>query len=417
MKFAVEFVSNNSGRLGKLQVKQNGPEIATPMMMLTTKGGSIPWVPPQVFELVTRNPQMVQLTASTMGHMDESLAAWNNMERGVSDFVGFPDHGNVFFLRDPCITTPSGSNEGDSQPLFTRRGKVTVTAERYMEMVARIQPDIYQGLSDADTNGQSSKKRGQKSVERTEKFMQYIYQQRDTVKSVLLAPIVGGYDPFARTRSIKHAREQPSESYGGYVLEGFHNNGLTATTVDAAKLLPIVKHCVGQLEAEKPRMIPGAYTPTTIIELVGLGMDVFDTSYAFCATNNFKALTFTFLQDGREHSPFLDITDEAIKDEFGPLLSGCVCLACRRHSRAYVHHLYRTNELLGSMLLMVHNLHHLVLFFEAIRENVGWDTLPQLKELVRMQNRESPVDYSIAQHTQAITNANMDGGFAAAPAV
>ncbi|KAH8378922.1 hypothetical protein KR009_002105 [Drosophila setifemur] len=415
MKFALESFSKNSGRLGQLRIRDGASEQKTPLLMQTTKGGSIPWLGADVFEShVSQKPQVLEFTLSTMDQMAEALAQWNNQDRGVSDYVGFPGHQNVLLLRDPCENTPSGGNDRDVLPLFTRRGRGSLTAERYMEMVASIQPDMYQGLCDADTNAGSSNKRVQKSVDRTEKFMHYIYGEKNKVKATLLAPIVGGYNTFARTQSIKHAREQPSDSYGGYILEGFHSNGLTATALVPTQLLPIVEHCVKQLEEDKPRIIPGAYTPLTKLELIRLGMDVFDTSYAYCASYNFKALTFSFVQDGGEHVPFLDITDDAIKEEFTPIMSHCSCLTCQKHTRAYLHHLYKTNELLGPILLMVHNLHHYMSFFETIRESVAKDTLPQLIELVRNQNSSSQVDYSIAPNTKTITKASMSKGFAAA---
>ncbi|KAH8329721.1 hypothetical protein KR067_001236 [Drosophila pandora] len=415
MKFVIESISKNSGRLGQLRIREGGPDLKTPLLLQTTKGGSIPWLAGDVFEhQVSQEPQVLELTLSNMGHMAEALQQWNNQGRGVSDYVGFPGNPNLLLLRDPCETTPSGSNDRDIQPLFTRRGRESLTAETYIEIVAKIQPDIFQGLSDADTNAESSKKRSQKSVDRTEKFMQYIYEQSGKVKGTLLAPIVGGYNTFARTQSIKHAREQPAQSYGGYVLEGFHNNGLSATSLDTSKLLPIVEHCVKQLEEDKPRIIPGAYTPLTVLELIRLGIDVFDTSYAYCATHNFKALTFSFVQDEKEHKPFLDITDDTIKEEFTPLLRDCSCLTCQKHTRAYLHHLYKTNELLGPILLMIHNLHHYMAFFERIREAVANDTLPALTELVKAQNGKSSSDYSIVQNTKVISKATMSKGFVAA---
>ncbi|XP_001352614.1 queuine tRNA-ribosyltransferase accessory subunit 2 [Drosophila pseudoobscura] len=415
MKFVIESLTKNSGRLGRLHIKDGAPGQRTPLLMQTTKGGSIPYLSADVFEShVTETPQLLELTLSTIDHMSEALAQWNSADRGLSDYIGFPGHLNVLLLRDPCETTPAGGNDRDIQPLFTRRGKESLSAQRYMEMVASLRPDIYQGLCDADTNAESAKKRVQKSVDRTEKFMHYIYEHKSKVDSTLLAPIVGGYNTFARTQSIKHALEQPSGSYGGYVFEGFHTNGLSATILDASKLLPIVEHCVGQLEEEKPRMVPGAYTPLTTLELIGLGMDLFDTSYAYCAAVNFKALTFTFVQDEVVHVPLLDITDDAIKEDFSPLLKNCDCLSCQKHTRAYVHHLYKTNELLGPILLMVHNLHHYMAFFEAIRESIARDGLPQLTELVRRQNGDSQVDYSIAPNRKVISKATMGKGFAAA---
>ncbi|XP_017085277.1 queuine tRNA-ribosyltransferase accessory subunit 2 [Drosophila eugracilis] len=415
MKFAIESISKNSGRLGQLRIKDGGPEFRTPLLLQTTKGGSIPWLSADAFEShVSRKPQVLQFTLSTMDQMAEALMHWNRGgDRGLTDFVGLPGHLNILMLRDPCEITPSGGNDREIQPLFTRRGKESLTPERYMEMVASFKPDIYQGLSDADTNLESAKKRVQKSVDRTEKFMHYIYENRGKVQSTLLAPIVGGYNTFARTQSIKHAQEQPEGSYGGYILEGFHTNGLSATTLDPSKLLPIVEHCVNQLEEDKPRVMAGAYTPLTVLELIRQGIDVFDTSYAYCASLNFKAMTFSFVQDAAEHVAFLDVTNESIKEDFTPLLSNCSCLTCLKHTRAYLHHLYKTNELLGPILLMIHNLHHQMAFFEAIRESVANDSLPQLTEVVRTQNGNSLVDYSIAANTKVISKATMDKGFAA----
>eukprot|EP00099_Drosophila_melanogaster_P021178 NP_648320.1 uncharacterized protein Dmel_CG3434 [Drosophila melanogaster] len=416
MKFAIESISKNSGRLGQLRIRDGGPEFKTPLLLQTTKGGSIPWLSADVFEThVSRKPQVLQFTLSTMEQMTEALTHWNSGGgRGLSDYVGLPGHLNILLLRDPCETTPSGGNDRDILPLFTRRGKESLSSERYMEIVASFKPDMYEGLCDADTNLESAKKRVQKSVDRTEKFMQYIYEHRGKVNSTLLAPIVGGYNTFARTQSIKHAREQPAGSYGGYIFEGFHANGLSATTLDTSKLLPIVEHCVKQLEEDKPKILPGAYTPLTVLELIQQGIDVFDTSYAYCASLNFKALSFSFVQDAVEHVPFLDITDEAIKEDFTPPLSNCNCLTCQKHTRAYLHHLYKTNELLGPILLMVHNLYHYMAFFEKIRESVAKDTLPQLTELVRNQNGKTQVDYSIAANTKVISKATMGKGFAAA---
>ncbi|XP_017040284.1 queuine tRNA-ribosyltransferase accessory subunit 2 [Drosophila ficusphila] len=415
MKFAIESISKKSGRLGQLRIKDAGPELRTPLLLQTTKGGSVPWLSADVFEThVSRKPQVLQFTLSTMDQMTEALAQWNSGgDRGVSDYVGFPGHLNVLLLRDPCEITPSGGNDRDIQPLFTRRGKESLSPERYMEMVASFKPDIYQGLCDADTNLDSAKKRVQKSVDRTEKFMRYIYENRSKVESTLLAPIVGGYNTFARTQSIKHAREQPAGTYGGYIFEGFHTNGLSATTLEPSKLLPVVEHCVKQLEEDKPRIMPGAFTPLTTLELIRQGVDVFDTSYAYCASLNFKALTFSFVNDEVEHLPFMDITDEANKEDFSPLLSNCSCLTCQKHTRAYLHHLYKTNELLGPILLIIHNLHHYMTFFEEIRNRVANDTLPQLTELVRNQNGKSQVDYAISANTKVISKATMGKGFAA----
>ncbi|XP_060652786.1 queuine tRNA-ribosyltransferase accessory subunit 2 [Drosophila nasuta] len=414
MKFVIKSISKNSGRLGQLRIKES-QELATPLLMQTTKGGSIPYLTADAFEMVSNEQQLLQLTLSTMDQMAESLAQWT---RPLSDYVGLPGHNTVLMIRDPCETTPAGGNDRDVMPLFTRRGKESLTATQYMEMVAKFAPDLYQGLCDADTNPESTKKRVQKSVDRTERFMNECYalhgKEQRLANSTLLAPIVGGYNTFARTQSIKHAKEQPAGSYGGYILEGFHTNGLAATTLPAAQLLPIVEHCLQQLEDDKPRLMPGAFTPLLTLELISRGVDVFDTSYAYCAAANYKALTFSYTKDAVQHAAFLDLTDDEIKEQFTPLLSGCTCLACSKHTRAYIHHLYKTNELLGPILLMIHNLHHYMGFFAAIRSSIAADQLPELIEHVRLQNAGSEIDYRIEANAKVISKAAMGKGFIAA---
>lgn len=415
MKFVIKSISKNSGRVGQLRINER-KELLTPLLMQTTKGGSIPYLTADAFELVSKEQQqLLQLTLSTMDQMADSLVQGN---RSLSEYVGFPGHGTVLLLRDPCEPTPAGGNDRDVVPLFTRRGKESLTATQYLEMVAKFAPDVFQGLCDADTNPESTKKRVQKSVDRTERFMNDCYEQHGKLErlanSTLLAPIVGGYNTFARTQSIKHARKQTAGSYGGYVLEGFHTNGLAATGLKAAQLLPVVEHCLQQLEDEMPRIMPGAYTPMLTLELIRRGVDVFDTSYAYCAAANYKALTFSFVKDKVEHSAFLDLTDEGIKEDFTPLLTDCSCLACQKHTRAYVHHLYKTHELLGPILLMIHNLHHYMAFFEAVRASITADQLPELIQHVRMQNTDSEIDYRIEQNVKVVGKAAMGKGFIAA---
>ncbi|XP_067614098.1 uncharacterized protein [Eurosta solidaginis] len=65
---------------------------------------------------------------------------------------------------------------------------------------------------------------------------------------------------------------------GGYIFEGFHNYGLSATEVDADQLITMMKHCLNELPIDKPKMLPGAYTPLVILELIALGVDIFDTA-------------------------------------------------------------------------------------------------------------------------------------------
>lgn len=84
-------------------------------------------------------------------------------------------------------------------------------------------------------------------------------------------------------------------------------------------------------------------------------------------------------------SSLLDFVFLRYQEDFSPLVSGCSCYCCKSHTRAYIHHLLVTNELLAGVLLMMHNFEHYFRFFCSIREALKSDTLAQLKELIRRQ--------------------------------
>lgn len=99
--------------------------------------------------------------------------------------------------------------------------------------------------------------------------------------------------------------EHPEVS--GYFLDGFHNNGASATTLTMTELGPIVGRCMELLPGEKMKMMLGAYSPITIVELCRLGVDVFDNSYAYLASVHCVALTFSFCagdENVEKHPPF-----------------------------------------------------------------------------------------------------------------
>uniref|UniRef100_A0A8C9FHF7 tRNA-guanine(15) transglycosylase-like domain-containing protein n=1 Tax=Pavo cristatus TaxID=9049 RepID=A0A8C9FHF7_PAVCR len=84
-------------------------------------------------------------------------------------------------------------------------------------------------------------------------------------------------------------------------------------------------------------------------------------------------------------------------DDFRPLLEGCTCYCCQRHTRAYLHHLLVSNELLAGVLLMMHNFQHYFSFFSAIRDALRDNKLDQLKKLIFSQALQGPENAKIDQ--------------------
>ncbi len=105
------------------------------------------------------------------------------------------------------------------------------------------------------------------------------------------------------------------------------------------------------MPADKPRYLMGVGNPTTMLQAIGLGVDMFD-----CVLPTRTARMGTaFSSAGR-----MNLKNAQYARDFGPLDPTCSCPTCTQYSRAYLRHLVSMKEMLGSILLSVHNLHFLL---------------------------------------------------------
>lgn len=125
------------------------------------------------------------------------------------------------------------------------------------------------------------------------------------------------------------------------------------------------------LPAERPRYLMGVGFPEDLIEGVRRGMDLFDC----VAPTRMGRNGAVFTSDGR-----LNIKNAEFRNDPGPLDDECDCSACRRFTRAYLRHLFVSDEMLGMRLLSLHNVHFLVALMRAARDAIatrGFDAWSQ----------------------------------------
>ena len=119
------------------------------------------------------------------------------------------------------------------------------------------------------------------------------------------------------------------------------------------------------LPVGRPRYLMGVGNPTTMLQAIGLGVDMFD-----CVLPTRTARMGTaFSSAGR-----MNLRNAQYARDFGPLDPQCSCPTCTDYSRSYLRHLVSTKEMLGSILLSVHNLHFLVDLTRRAREAIGHGT-------------------------------------------
>lgn len=125
-----------------------------------------------------------------------------------------------------------------------------------------------------------------------------------------------------------------------------------------------LSHTAALLPAEKPRYVMGIGTPEYILEAIENGIDMFDCVFPTRIARN----GMVFTRRGN-----LTLKKEMNTFDMGPIDPDCSCKVCKEYSRSYMRHLYKSSEILASMLATYHNLyflHHLVLQArEAIQQN------------------------------------------------
>jgi len=129
-------------------------------------------------------------------------------------------------------------------------------------------------------------------------------------------------------------------------FEGYAVGGL-AVGEGQAMMLAVLKNTVPLLPWDRPRYLMGVGTPDDLLAAVMRGIDMFDCVMPTRAGRTARGFTSRGV---------LNLRNARHAEDAGPLDEQCACTACTRHSRAYLHHLFRANEMLGPMLLTQHNL-------------------------------------------------------------
>lgn len=168
----------------------------------------------------------------------------------------------------------------------------------------------------------------------------------------------------------KDLRKRSAEEINELDLPGVAVGGLSVGE-EFSLFEDTLSHTARFLPEEKPRYLMGIGTPDYILSAVENGIDMFDCVFATRTARN-----------GTVFTPDGTIALKKARHAFdtGPIQEGCGCRACTRYSRGYMRHLFKTNEILGSMLATEHNLQFLHDFVEQIRAHIRENTFTGFRE-------------------------------------
>jgi queuine tRNA-ribosyltransferase len=228
-----------------------------------------------------------------------------------------------------------------------------LTPEEAMRLQALLGSDIQMVLDEctaypaSEAEAAASMRRSMRWAERSRAAF------RACVGNGVFGIVQGGVYPVLRHES---AAALAAIGFDGYAIGGL------AVGEGQARMLGVLDALDGRLPADRPRYLMGVGTPDDLVEAVTRGVDMFDCVLPTRSGRTGRA----YVHDGT-----LNLRNARHQDDAGPLDPACGCPVCDAYTRAYIHHLFRSAEMLGPILLTLHNLYFYQGLMARLRQALG----------------------------------------------
>lgn len=250
---------------------------------------------------------------------------------------------------------------------------VELTPEKAIAVQHALNPDIIMIFDDC-TPYPATEEQARSSMELSLRWAERSHAAHGDHASALFGIVQGGMYPALRDDSLQALLET---GFDGYALGGLS----VGEPYDV--MLEILSHITPQMPVDSPRYLMGVGTPEDIVEAVQRGIDMFDCVLPTRNARNGHLFTTTGV---------VRIRNAMHRHSQLPVDEECQCYTCRNYTRAYLHHLDKTTEMLGARLNTIHNLYYYHMLVKELRSAIE---LGGLSEYVanfyrkRTQNAES----------------------------
>ncbi len=201
------------------------------------------------------------------------------------------------------------------------------------------------------------------SIERTTRWAKRCKDyHKNTENQALFGIVQGGTDDSLRKQS---AEEIVNIGFPGYAIGGL------SVGEKKEEMYSTISNVIGYLPDDKPRYLMGVGTPEDIIEGIIRGIDMFDCVQPTRIARHGVAMT----SKGN-----VTIKKAIYKRDFSPLDETCECETCKNYTKAYLHHLFRSEEILSARLLSYHNLYFLINIAKTARRYIFEDRIQEYRQ-------------------------------------
>ncbi len=272
------------------------------------------------------------------------LHKWMNFNKPIlTDSGGF----QIFSLAKLRKITPDGVHFQDP----VNGSKHYITPEISMKIQEDLGADIIMAFDECAPYP-CSYKEARSALDKTKNWLIRCFEAHKNYSQALFPIVQGAFFDDLRKESAQFVSQFDAAGYAiGGVSVGEPADIKNHITKITAPLLP----------QNKPRYLMGVGTPTDLIEGIKSGIDMFD---CVLPTRNARHGSFFTYQGNKI------IKNKQFERDFTPLDEKCDCYTCKNHTKAYIRHLYKTQEATAATLLSIHNIHFLIKLSQDLRNSI-----------------------------------------------
>lgn len=272
------------------------------------------------------------------------LHGWMNWDKPIlTDSGGF----QVFSLAKLRKITEDGVHFQDPK----NGSKHFISPETSMKIQEDLGADIIMAFDECAPYP-CDYKQARSALDKTHRWLERCFEAHKNYNQALFPIVQGAFFDDLRRESANFVSKFDAVGYAiGGVSVGEPTDVKNHITEITAPLLPF----------NKPRYLMGVGTPVDLINGIKYGIDMFD---CVLPTRNARHGTFFTYQGNKI------IKNKQYENDFSPLDEKCNCYTCRNHTKAYIRHLYKTQEATAATLLSIHNIHFLLNLVKDLRKSI-----------------------------------------------
>lgn len=309
-----------------------------PLLVIPSRKAAVPnLTPSQARDLLLPEERIISISVFDAS---EYVAPCKESSMSFASFCGLSDFRVVLTNRSSFLGLhPSAPSTDAGIAGVHEKGRIQVTVKRLKEVVTAIRPQVVLGISESFPINDSHSRKIKTALTRTEKWTDQINSLGVSDDCLIIKPFT-------------------VEGESGYIDAIPRNENTREFSWNLQQAITNPASCSFVCCNSMPSVIAAILANVRYVE----------SSLPWALAEKGIAMSVSVNASPLGGDPELDLNDSCFQLDISPLTPGCDCYTCKRHNRAYIHHLLSVQEMNSTILLAIHNLAQLVSIFRRCRQ-------------------------------------------------